>query len=199
MSTKPFVVPLVVLFRLSAVRVLTLDFANKKKTLDSWGDKGIRFFFNLHLLFLGSIHTFQLTQVSTTVSSTQTEDQETKSEDSITAPSTDLNSSAGKIDEPPVLESSDETGPKTCNCEAKYNRQIAEQKERLEKAHREDKQKALDEQSERVSRNCWVCLRVQPSLKWFLDAHLQNFVLEMVIRIKKSMTWSFQKLIIKQP
>lgn len=146
-------IPLVVLFWLSAVRVTTLGFAGAKEYV----------FPEIYIYcFLGNTHTFQLTQVSTTVSSTQTEDQETKSEDSINALSTDLTSSAGKLDEPPVLESSDETGPKTCNCEAKYNRQIAEQKERLEKAHREDKQKALDEQSERVSRKCWFVLECNP-------------------------------------
>lgn len=99
----------------------------------------------------------QIAQVATTVSSTQTEDQASILEDStlVQGTSADL-TSLGKLDEPPVLESSnEESGPKTCNCDVKYTRILAEQRERLDRAHRDDKQKALDEQSDRVSLLLW--------------------------------------------
>ena len=53
-----------------------------------------------------------------------------------------------------MLESSDESGPKTCNCDVKYTRLMAEQRDRLERVFKEDKQKGLDEQSDRVSIYC---------------------------------------------
>jgi len=96
----------------------------------------------------------QFTQPATTVSSTQTEDQSSLLEDSSLlqgTSSSDLISTLAKLDEPPVLESSDESGPKTCNCDVKYTRLMAEQRDRLERVFKEDKQKGLDEQSDRVS------------------------------------------------
>jgi hypothetical protein len=52
------------------------------------------------------------------------------------------------LDEPPVLESNSE--PRTCNCDVKYNKQLSEMREKLEKEHKDDKEKVLDELSERV-------------------------------------------------
>ena len=48
-----------------------------------------------------------------------------------------------------MLESNSE--PRTCNCDVKYNKQLNETREKLDREHKEDKEKALDELSERVS------------------------------------------------
>lgn len=65
-----------------------------------------------------------------------------------TVPSLDTKADA----EPPVLETSEPTETKnTCNCDVKLKKQLSEMKDRLDKEHKEGKQKALDELSERVS------------------------------------------------
>ncbi|KAH3706116.1 zinc finger MYND domain-containing protein 11-like [Dreissena polymorpha] len=52
-----------------------------------------------------------------------------------------------------VQGSEDETGTRTCNCSAKYTKMMSEQKERLDRAHREERQKALDELSEQLRKD----------------------------------------------
>ncbi|WAQ93563.1 ZMY11-like protein [Mya arenaria] len=97
-------------------------------------------------------------EATTTVSSTQTEEQtidtatpspSLESSPSLSQSVTDTPSKTDEVksDEPPVLENEEE---KTCNCASKHSRLMVEQKERMEKHFREEKARGLEELSERL-------------------------------------------------